>query len=146
MDAYIPDTYIPNEYQKLDVYKRIAAIGNDEEMDDMLEELIDRFGDIPLRVQRLLAIAGLKARAHKAYVTAVEQKESRYVFTMYERAKVDPLKIPDMLAAYKGSLVFRAEEPPYFVYEKKGGSRKAREEDPLEVVKKVLISLEGLLE
>ena len=146
VDAYIPDTYIPNEYQKLDVYKRIAAIGNDEEMDDMLEELIDRFGDIPLRVQRLLAIAGLKARAHKAYVTAVEQKESRYVFTMYERAKVDPLKIPDMLAAYKGSLVFRAEEPPYFVYEKKGGSRKAREEDPLEVVKKVLISLEGLLE
>ena len=47
VDAYIPDSYIPNEYQKLDIYKRIAAIENEEEMEDMIEELIDRFGDIP---------------------------------------------------------------------------------------------------
>ena len=146
VDAYIPDTYIPNEYQKLDVYKRIAAIENEEEMEDMLEELIDRFGDIPRKVQQLLHIAGLKARAHRAYVTAVEQKGSQYVFTMYERAKVNPLKIPDMLSSYRGDLAFRAEEPPSFVYEKKGGSRKAKDEDALEVVKKVLNSLEGLLE
>lgn len=49
VDAYIPDSYIPNEYQKLDIYKRVAAIENEEEMEDMLEELIDRFGDIPKR-------------------------------------------------------------------------------------------------
>ena len=146
VDAFIPDTYIPNEYQKLDVYKRIAAIENEEEMEDMLEELIDRFGDIPRKVQQLLQIAGLKARAHRAYVTAVEQKGAQYIFTMYERAKVDPLKIPDMLAAYRGDLTFKAEETPCFVYEKKGGSRKVKEENALEVVKKVLISLEGLLE
>ena len=91
-------------------------------------------------------IAGLKARAHRAYVTAVEQKGAQYIFTMYERAKVDPLKIPDMLAAYRGDLTFKAEETPCFVYEKKGGSRKVKEENALEVVKKVLISLEGLLE
>ena len=146
VDAFIPDTYIPNEYQKLDVYKRIAAIENEEEMEDMLEELIDRFGDIPRKVQQLLNIAGLKARAHRVYVTAVEQKGSQYVFTMYEKARVNPLKIPDMLSSYRGDLVFRAEEPPSFVYEKKGGSRRAKDEDALEVVKKVLISLEGLLE
>ena len=40
VDAYIPDSYIPNEYQKLDIYKRIAGIEDEEEMDDMLEELI----------------------------------------------------------------------------------------------------------
>ena len=44
---YIPASYIPNEYQKLDIYKRIAGIETEEEMDDMIEELIDRFGDIP---------------------------------------------------------------------------------------------------
>ena len=76
LDAYIPDSYIPNEYQKLDIYKRIAGIENEEEMDDMLEELIDRFGDIPRKVQQLLNIAGLKALAHSAYVTSVEQKEN----------------------------------------------------------------------
>ena len=52
-----------NEYQKLDIYKRIAAIENEEEMEDMTEELIDRFGDIPKKVEQLLDIAGLKALA-----------------------------------------------------------------------------------
>ena len=64
VDAYIPNSYIPNEYQKLDIYKRIAGIEDEEEMDDMLEELIDRFGDVPRKVQQLLQIAGLKALAH----------------------------------------------------------------------------------
>ena len=50
VDAFIPDSYIANEYQKLDIYKRIAAIENEEEMEDMTEELIDRYGDIPERV------------------------------------------------------------------------------------------------
>lgn len=47
IDAYIPEKYIRNEYQKLDIYKRIAAIENQEEYDDMLEELMDRFGSRP---------------------------------------------------------------------------------------------------
>ena len=72
VDAYIPDSYIPNEYQKLDIYKRIAAIENEEEKDDMAEELTDRFGDIPKKVEKLLEAAGLKALAHSVYVTAVE--------------------------------------------------------------------------
>ena len=46
LDAYIPNGYIANEYQKLDIYKRIAAIENEEEKDEMLDELIDRFGDV----------------------------------------------------------------------------------------------------
>ena len=47
MDAFIPPSYIPNETQKLDIYKRIAAIENDSESDEMLDELTDRFGDPP---------------------------------------------------------------------------------------------------
>ena len=73
VDAYIPDSYIPNEYHKLDIYKRIAAIESEEEMDDMIEELIDRFGDIPKKVELLLEVARLKNLAHQAYVTEVTQ-------------------------------------------------------------------------
>ena len=146
VDAYIPDSYIPNEYQKLDVYKRIAAIENEEEMDDMIEELIDRFGDIPRKVQQLLNIANLKAMAHQAYVTAVEQKGEQYTFIMYEKAKVHPERIPQLIAQYKGSLVFKPEEPPCFVYKKQGKNKKEKDEDVLEVVKNELISLKGLLE
>ena len=45
MDAFIPDSYISNEYQKLDIYKRIAGIETQQDYDDMLEELLDRFGE-----------------------------------------------------------------------------------------------------
>lgn len=146
IDAYIPESYIPNEYQKLDVYKRIAAIENEEEMDDMVEELIDRFGDIPKKVQQLLHIANIKAMAHSVYVTAVEQKGDSYIFVMYEKAKVRPERIPTMLEAYKGSLLFKADETPSFIYRKKGRNKKEKDEDIMEVVKNVLISMKSLLE
>ena len=100
MDAYIPDTYIPNEYQKLDVYKRIAAIESEEEMEDMTEELLDRFGDIPKKVEKLLTVASLKAMAHSAYVTSVEQKGARLEFTMYDKARVEPSRIPALIESF----------------------------------------------
>jgi transcription-repair coupling factor (superfamily II helicase) len=147
VDAYIPDTYIANEYQKLDIYKRIAAIENKEDMEDMTEELIDRFGDIPKKVETLLAVAELKALAHSAYVVSVEQKGVSYIFTMYERAKVDPQKIPELLQQYKGELLFKADSAnPYFIYEKKRKNKKDTQPDVLAVVKNVLIGLKGLLE
>lgn len=75
MDAFIPDTYISNEFQKLDIYKRIAGIESQQEYDDMLEELIDRFGEPPKAVLNLLAIARLKALAHRGYITEIKQMQ-----------------------------------------------------------------------
>ena len=77
IDAYIPPSYIRNEYQKLDVYKRISGIENQEEYMDMQDELIDRFGEIPRSVEGLLKIADLKALAHQAGVVEVDVKRSR---------------------------------------------------------------------
>ena len=144
IDAYIPESYIRNEYQKLDIYKRIAAIENEEEMDDMTEELIDRFGDIPKKVQQLLHIAALKALAHEAYVTAVEQKGETFKFTMYERAKIDVQKIPALLASYQNTLSFKVEETPYFLYRKLGRSGKETGESVLDTVRKVLEDIRKL--
>ncbi len=61
IDAYIPSFYIRNEALKLDIYKRISAIKNEEEHMDMQDELIDRFGEMPRAVEHLLKIALLKA-------------------------------------------------------------------------------------
>ena len=147
VDAFIPDTYISNEYQKLDVYKRIAAIENEEEMEDMTEELLDRFGDIPKKVEKLLQVAALKTLAHQAYVTSVEQKGSRFFFGMYEKAKVAPERIPSLVESFHGDLSVRTEGGcPCFIYEKKGRSGKEKSEDVLETVKNVLIGLKGLIE
>lgn len=138
IDAFIPTSYISNEYQKLDIYKRIASIENEEEMEDMLEELIDRFGDVPKKVQQLLSIALLKALAHSAYVIAVEQKGEKIKFVMYEQAKVKVEKIPELIQKYKEDLKFTVDTNPYFTYQKKAKNKKDKEEDVLEVVKNVL--------
>ena len=147
VDAYIPDSYIPNEYQKLDIYKRIAAIENEEEKDDMAEELTDRFGDIPRKVEKLLEAASLKAMAHRVYVTAVEQKGESYYFTMYEKAKIQSQKIPELMKKFNGELSIKADTSnPCFVYERKGKNKKDKSSDALSVVKNVLIEMKGLLE
>ena len=146
VDAFIPVSYIPNEYQKLDIYKRIAGIENEAEMDDMLEELIDRYGDIPRKVQQLLQIALLKSLAHSAYLVAVEQKGEQFRFTMYERAKVHAERIPMLLDQYKGALKFTVDTNPYFVYEKKARNKKEKDDDVLELVKKVLNDIKTLIE
>lgn len=144
VDAYIPEYYIKNEYQKLDIYKRIAAIESEEELEDMTEELIDRFGDIPKKVQQLLVIASLKSLAHSVYVTAIEQKGEEILFTMYEKAKIDPSGIPKFLDSYKNDLIFRAEEPPYFLYCRKGRNKKSNTENVLDTVRRILEDLKKL--
>ncbi len=138
IDAYIPNSYIANEYQKLDIYKRIAAIETEEERDDMLEELIDRFGEPPKKVQQLLRIAQLKAEAHKGYIVSIEQKGERYIFTMYEKAKVNAAAIPVLLQKYKGDLTFKVEENPYFVYQKRKKGKKEKDEQVIENVSAVI--------
>jgi len=146
VDAFIPDSYIPNEYHKLDIYKRIAAIESEEDMEDMTEELLDRFGDLPKKVEKLLEVAGLKAFAHKVYVTQIEQKGETYTFVMFEHAKVMAERIPKLLEEFNGDLTFKANaQPPSFVYQRKGKRQKDGAENPTEVVKKVLIGIKGLI-
>ncbi len=145
VDAFIPASYIPDEYQKLDIYKRIALIETEEEMDDMMEELIDRFGDIPKKVQKLILIARLKAFAHSVYVTSIEQKGQTLKITMYERAKVRGEEIPKLLERRKGELVFKNDTPPYFLYEQKKRNRKEKDPDILEVVKNLLNDIKTLI-
>ena len=144
INVFIPSSYIANEYQKLDIYKRIAAIESEEEMDDMIEELIDRFGDIPRKVQKLLNVALLKSLAHSAYVAAVEQKGDVFQFTMYEKAKVNAQQIPVLLQKYKGELQFKIETPPYFTYEKKRKNKVEKDEDILQLVKQILTDIKSL--
>ena len=89
IDAYIPMGYIPNEMQKLDIYKRIAGIETADESEEMLEELIDRFGDPPKSVENLLYIARVKSMAHHLYFTDIAQKGDTLRFTLYEKAKIN---------------------------------------------------------
>ncbi len=115
IDAYIPMGYIPNEFQKLDIYKRIAGITSDEEAAEMTDELTDRFGDLPKSVENLLFIAKVKSLAHQVYVTDICQKGDTLKFTLYEKARIDAAKIQPFLLSYGPRLKFTADaKAPYF--------------------------------
>ena len=119
IDAYIPVSYIKNEYQKLDVYKRISAIESEEEYMDMQDELIDRFGDIPKAVDNLLRIALIKAVAHQAYVTEVGINRQEVRISMFPKAKLNTEGIPALVAEYKGALKMQMGETPGFLYQER---------------------------
>ncbi len=143
-DAFIPPAYIANESQKLDIYKRIAGIDTDEEAEEMLEELIDRFGEPPKSVQTLLTIARLKSEAHHVYIKEVVQTEDALKLTMFERALIDPGRIPQLIAAEPG-LKFTADTPnPYFTYILGRNSRE-KHRDVLEVLKQLLEQMKAIL-
>lgn len=116
MDAYIPSTYIKNEIQKLDIYKRIAEIENEEEMMDMQEELVDRFGDLPAAVNNLLNIALIKAICHSVYMVGLIHKQNEIKLMMYPKARLKVEKIPELLTKYNNNLKLIPQANPYFVY------------------------------
>ena len=143
IDAYIPDNYIRNEYQKLDIYKRIAMIESREEQDDMLEELLDRFGEPPKAVQNLLSIARLKAEAHQAFITEVTQKGDFIKLVMYEKTQADPKKIEQMVQKYQGKMKFVIDARPYFLYTKPRKSAKDNK-DVLELTRGMIEDIAGI--
>ena len=116
IDAFIPDTYITNENQKIDVYKRISCISSKEEADDMKDELTDRFGSIPDAVNNLLEVAYLRTLAKAVFVTEITQKPQGVEFKVKQNAAYEPTSIGPFIAGYKGKLKLITGAKPCFLY------------------------------
>ena len=125
VDAYIPATYIKSEYQKLDIYKRIAALENMDELSDMKDELSDRYGSVPSCADNLLMIALIKSKAHKLGMIEIKggvaHQESgtavwRTVMTVYPKAELDPDAIKKLLDEYGGAIQMRVDANPAFIW------------------------------
>ena len=145
-NAFIPPTYVSNELQKLDIYKRIAGIETEEEAEEMLEELIDRFGEPPKSVQNLLTIARLKFFAHSLYIKEVSQKANELKLVMYEKAKINPVLIPQVVQSMSPFLKFVADtKNPHFIYTLNGNS-KEKGKDVVEILKILLENMSVLTE
>ena len=121
IDAYIPETYIVNEFQKIDVYKRIAGIESEQEREDMIEELTDRFGTVPKPVQNLLDIAYLRVLAKEVFVTEIKGESGAVKLSVYEKAAYDNERIPELISRYAGALTLKVVAKPYFLYKMKKG-------------------------
>ena len=101
VDAYIPSEYIVNEVQKLDIYKRIAGVETLSESNDIKDELIDRFGNVPECADNLLRIAMIRNSAHRLYMTDIKGRNGLIEFMIRPDAKIKPEGIPKVVAAHE---------------------------------------------
>lgn len=146
VDAYIPPSYIVNEIQKLDIYKRIAGIENDRECEDMKEELLDRFGEIPKSVDNLLRIALIRIKAHNLFMPEVKGKNESIQFQLRNDAKIAVENIPLLLQKHKGKLSFDPKGTPVFKYRyKKYGMVERDEELLLTLTEELLCDMQEVL-
>ena len=118
-DAFIPDDYIPDEAQKLDIYKRISAIQNEEDADNMIDELLDRYGDPPKSVTNLIDVAKLRAEAHRAYISEIRETPLEIRFSLYPKARLDASGFQTLLVPYRGEMEFHAAGTPCFIWKKR---------------------------
>ena len=118
--ANIPGIYVASGEQRMDLYRRMAAVRTQEDADDLLDELVDRYGDPPKGVMNLLAIALLRARAASAGITEIVQKDNAVLFTL---AVMDFPAISSVCAepAFKSRIFFSAGKNPVLTVRLKKG-------------------------
>ena len=145
MDAYIPDNYIRDSEVKLDIYKRIASVESEEEQSEIVDELIDRFGEPPLPVLNLLYIASLRSEAHKLYIRELKQDDNKLSMILDPEARLNPAGIPALVEKYSPCLQFVAdkEKPAFYFYYKKNSKIASRE--PTELWKELMESMRECL-
>ena len=118
--ASIPDRYVPSPEQRMDLYRRIAAIRSEAEADDLTDELIDRYGDPPRTVNNLIAVALLRADAARNGISEISQKGGSLNCYLdgFDLQRVSALC---GMPKYRGRLLFSAGERPYLALRLKKG-------------------------
>ena len=130
VDGYIPNKYITDEEQKIEVYKKISSLETPEDFDELLDELIDRFGDLPGEVENLLEISYIRANASKAGIKNVIQRDKDIKLEFANTDSLSVELIQYLSQEYGKRLSFDLSSSPYFLFK----------------AKNILLELKGLVE
>lgn len=123
VDAYISDDYINTENQKIEMYKRIASIQDEQDAIDVEDELVDRYGDLPRPVVNLVQIAYMKTLAGQCGFVSILEKNGKMIMQYKSDKYVDIKTIGKLMDKYKRSLLFTASSTPYLTYRIQGINR-----------------------
>jgi len=113
--SYIPDEYIPDSAQKIEIYQNIALCKNEEDIQNSIDEIIDRFGNMPSELENLLDIARIKYLAKAQYISKIASKKTAVVFT-FEQSKFN-VDITKLINVYKNKLKFSPGVKPMITLE-----------------------------
>jgi len=105
VDAHLPHDYLPGERLRLEAYRKLAAIGSEEDLEAVRAELVDRYGDLPTPVENLLAVARFRTLARRAGLSEVALAGNSIRFAPVELPESAQLRLQRL---YPGSLVKHA--------------------------------------
>jgi len=134
VSAYIPAEYIRNEVSRLEMYKRIAAIYSDEELLELKDELIDRYGEMPDALDNLINISYIRQLAHEAGATKVESRDEKARIDIYTDIKFDVNKLGSLMADSEGRLKLKSGKDTSFEYRFGDGVHKTKAEDKIKAL------------
>lgn len=126
--SYIPEEYIENSSQKMEIYQDIALCRTEEDIQNITDEIIDRYGTMPKEVENLIEIARIKNLAREANVLKISQKKDGIIF-LYDSNKFDMSLIDTMVKQYNRRIRFSPGREPYITLqlEKKTELEKLKE-------------------
>ena len=115
VSSFIPDEYIQNGSQKIDIYQDIALCRNEEDIENVIDEITDRYGNMPSEVENLLEITRIKQLAKKSNIVKVMQKGKQIVFTLNSK-KFNMELVPKLITEYNDRIKFSSGVNPYVTY------------------------------
>lgn len=135
VDAYIPSSYIKDETNKIEVYKKIAAISSTEELMDIQEEIEDRFSDIPLPVINLINIAYLKSIARNMGIIEIKEVKDMINMKFLNKDKLSKDVIKKVLSDYKRQLIIKMGDEPVLAYSLKNTKKEEVVDNLIKILK-----------
>lgn len=137
IDAYIPASYIQDETQKIQVYKKIASIESFDHMLDVIEEIEDRYSNIPPSVYNLIHIAYLKALARDIGVVEIKDTGIQIIITFKDKSYLTSEMVRYILENHKKKIMFKMGDSPAMAYKSKDILKKDVLDDLIKIIKEL---------
>ncbi|TCW32024.1 transcription-repair coupling factor [Thermohydrogenium kirishiense] len=116
ISAYIDKEYIEDENQRLEMYKKISSIENEKDVEDIKDELIDRFKEYPKAVESLIDVAYLKALARDVNITEIAEKGASIILKFKDSKSINSGIVDSLVNEFRGRIMFSGQVPPYITY------------------------------
>lgn len=137
--AYIPNDYIENANQKIETYQDIANLEKEEQITEIIDELIDRYGELPNEVVNLIEVARIKVLARELQIINITQKQDSIVLQFNNAEKIVTDKVQELINVYKNKIFFSSGISPYITLK----LQSKKDSDILEEIYKLLSVMKG---
>ncbi len=136
--SYIPDEYIPDSNQKIEIYQNIALCANEKDIQNVIDEVIDRFGNMPQELENLIDIARIKYLSKQIHIEKISTNGTFIVFTFNPNTLKEPINIQKLVNQYGNKIKFSAGIKPKITLDVKEKNEKKLLKDATEFIKYLL--------